>query len=231
MPTAPPSVTDLPTPPSRSDSANFAVRGDAFLGALPTFQTETNAVAANAYANALEADADAAAALAQATSATASAAASAASASASATAAGATIWVSGTTYAIGDVRWSPATRYTYRRITNGAGTTDPSADPTNWTLAAIALPAMVLISAATTTLVANQHAVLQNASATTATLPATPAAGDAVWVSPGNGRADNVIARNGSKIMGITQDLTVDDPDATVLLRYIDATTGWRVLV
>ena len=143
MPTAPPSVTDLPTPPSRSDSANFAVRGDAFLGALPTFQTETNDVAANVYANALGADADAATASAGHLGNGQRRSERYQSASASATAAGATIWVSGTTYAIGDVRWSPATRYSYRRITNGAGTTDPSADPTNWTLAAIALPAMV----------------------------------------------------------------------------------------
>ena len=38
-------ITALPTPPSRQDPANFAVRADAFLGALPTFATETNAVA------------------------------------------------------------------------------------------------------------------------------------------------------------------------------------------
>lgn len=41
-----PSITPLPTPPSRSDSANFASRGDAFLGALPTFQSQMNALAA-----------------------------------------------------------------------------------------------------------------------------------------------------------------------------------------
>lgn len=39
-------ITALPTPPSRSDPTNFAVRGDAFLGALPTFQAEANALAA-----------------------------------------------------------------------------------------------------------------------------------------------------------------------------------------
>jgi hypothetical protein len=38
-------ITALPTPPSRSDPANFADRGDAFLGALPTFQSEANALA------------------------------------------------------------------------------------------------------------------------------------------------------------------------------------------
>lgn len=38
-------VTLLPTPPSRSDPVNFPERGDNFLGALPTFAVEINAVA------------------------------------------------------------------------------------------------------------------------------------------------------------------------------------------
>lgn len=37
-------VTALPTPPSRSDPATFAARGDAFMSALPTFQAEINAL-------------------------------------------------------------------------------------------------------------------------------------------------------------------------------------------
>jgi len=43
-----------------------------------------------------------------------------------------TKWISGTTYAIGDVTWSPTDFQAYRRKTAGAGTTDPSADATNW---------------------------------------------------------------------------------------------------
>ncbi len=43
-----------------------------------------------------------------------------------------TKWISGTTYAVGDVTWSPADFQAYRRKTAGAGTTDPSADTTNW---------------------------------------------------------------------------------------------------
>jgi|CXWL01.1.fsa_nt_gi hypothetical protein len=49
------------------------------------------------------------------------------------------LWVSGTTYAIGDLTWSPIDYAVYRRITNGAGTTDPSADATNWA-AVISVP-------------------------------------------------------------------------------------------
>lgn len=39
-------ITPLPIPPLRSDPTNFAARGDAFLGALPKFQVEANALAA-----------------------------------------------------------------------------------------------------------------------------------------------------------------------------------------
>ena len=38
-------ITLLPTPPSRQDPANFNVRADEFLGALPAFGTEANSLA------------------------------------------------------------------------------------------------------------------------------------------------------------------------------------------
>lgn len=38
-----PPIAPLPSPPSRQDPANFATEADAFLGALPTFQSEVNA--------------------------------------------------------------------------------------------------------------------------------------------------------------------------------------------
>lgn len=55
------------------------------------------------------------------------------SAVAAASAANAVAWVSGTTYAAGDVRYSPIDFQSYRRLITGAGTTDPSLDTTNWT--------------------------------------------------------------------------------------------------
>lgn len=56
-------ITALPTPPSRNDPSNFATRADAFLGALPTFATEANALASEV--NADEAAAAVSAALAE----------------------------------------------------------------------------------------------------------------------------------------------------------------------
>ena len=44
-------ITLLPTPPSRQDPANFNVRADEFLGALPTFGTEANSLASDVNSN------------------------------------------------------------------------------------------------------------------------------------------------------------------------------------
>lgn len=118
-------ITPLPTPPSRNDPTNFSARGDAFLGALPTFATEANALAVAVNADAVSADADAATAATKAAEAAASAAAAAA-------ASGAIKWVSGTTYQEGAVVWSPIDFLSYRRKSTGGGTTDPSSDETNW---------------------------------------------------------------------------------------------------
>ena len=134
MPTPATPITALPTPPSRDDSVNFAARADAFVAALPTFGTETNALATNVYNNAVEAEADAVAAATSETNAANSAAAANASAQAAAIASNVSLWVSGTSYTSGQTVYSPITFFTYRRITNGAGTTDPSADGTNWQL-------------------------------------------------------------------------------------------------
>jgi hypothetical protein len=88
------------------------------LGALPTFQSQANALAVEMDADAVSSAASAATASAAATSAVASA--------------NATQWVSGTTYTAGAVVWSPINYLTFRRKTTGGGTTDPSLDSTNW---------------------------------------------------------------------------------------------------
>ena len=95
MPTPPTPITSLPTPPSRSDPANFAARGDAFLGALPTFATEANAIATNTYNSAVDAGNSATNALNSASAAAVQANAAAQSAASAASAAGVTKWVSG----------------------------------------------------------------------------------------------------------------------------------------
>lgn len=134
-------ITALPTAPSRADTANFATRADAWITQFTNITTgEINTVAGEVNANAASAASQVALAAAQVTVAAAqatSAANSATAAASSAAAAGAIAWVSGTTYAIGDARFSLINFQTYRRTTAGAGTTDPSLDSANWTLALV----------------------------------------------------------------------------------------------
>ena len=118
-------ITALPTPPSRTSPGTFSDRTDAFLGALPGFVSEANALATEAETNASTASTAA-------ITATSKAADAVAAADAAAAGSNAAKWISGTTYAEGDVVWSPVDYHAYRRIVSGAGTTDPSAYVTNW---------------------------------------------------------------------------------------------------
>lgn len=88
--------------------------------------------------------------------------------------------------------------------------------------------AVVNVSATTQTAVKNNQYIMQNVALSTLTLPATPADGDTVAMTVGNGLLTNVIARNGSTIMGLAQDLTVDNSLATVTLRYVNS--DWRLI-
>jgi hypothetical protein len=61
----------------------------------------------------------------------------------------------------------------------------------------------------------------------TLTLPASPTAGDWVTVQNSSGTTTAVIARNGSNIMSLAQDMTLDADYVAVTLIYADATRGW----
>jgi hypothetical protein len=229
-------ITALPTPPSRSDPANFADRGDAFLGALPTFVTEANALATAVNQNEINAE------LAETNAETAQVAAEAAAAGASA-AANVTKWVSGTTYAEGAVVWSPITYLSYRRKTAGGGTTDPSADSANWAQAVgtgdVTLTGaqeltnktirkmVIIVSANANASKSNLHVFTATA---TLTLPATPNVGDSIEFRNNSGTTTPVIARNGSNIMSLAEDLTLNHVNANGVLAYADATRGWILI-
>ena len=72
----------------------------------------------------------------------------------------------------------------------------------------------------------NNHYYL-NGATLTLTLPASPSVGDEVRLSEVAGNVDCVVARNGSNIMSVAEDLTVDSAYAVIYLRYVDATVGW----
>lgn len=61
----------------------------------------------------------------------------------------------------------------------------------------------------------------------TLTLPASPSAGDWVSVINRSGTTTAVIDRNSQNIMGLAENMTLDDLNAPVTLVYADATRGW----
>lgn len=126
-------ISALPTAPQPSDDrATFNTKAFALLAALSTFVTEANATGSQASADAAAALASKLAALVAQASAEAARDAAIANAAAAAASAGASQWVSGNYYALGARVWSPLNDFTYRRTVAGAGTTDPSLDPANW---------------------------------------------------------------------------------------------------
>lgn len=138
----------------------FPEIGDANFNQLAydwaTFMAGTGQDELDALVTAVDADKDAAAesaitATAQVVLATAQAVTAHNEATAAASAAlvlGVLPWVSGTTYAIDDVRYSPIDNLSYRRRTTGGGTTDPSLDGTNWAVTTPSpVPNMTVVTA------------------------------------------------------------------------------------
>lgn len=209
-------ITPLPPAPSISDIANFESEMDAFLAAMPVMVTEHNAdvivIASNAAA--------------------AAAAATAAMASSSAVA-----WVSGTTYALGVVVWSPINFLPYRRKVAGGGVTDPSLDSTNWAPQVIQTISQYpgLPDVRTTGFTATANATYDcdtRAAGFTVTMPGTPTAGQWVLITDYGGTAglkNITLARNGSNIMGLVEDLVINKNNVTVLMVFVNSTKGWQV--
>lgn len=207
-----PTIPDLPTPPQPADDKpTFNSRMFAWIIAILDWTTAVNAVSAamNALYTTIAGLASAAAASAAASE--SSRLVSAANAQAAAESAGAIAWVSGTTYAGGDQRWSPITGRVYRRISAGAGTTDPSADAANWV--DVAGGRRVRLTSGATLQVRTRYELDSTAGPFTVTLPAS--FNDQDWidfVDVGYSLAINpvTIARNGNNIRRTAEDLKAD---------------------
>lgn len=139
-------------------------------------------------------------------------------------------WVSGAAYSDGAVVWSPITYRAYRRLGSGGGTTDPSMDTANWVLVDRSPIGTVFTPSASTLAVPSGLYVLP-ASAITITLPASPVVQDWVaFVPPASFVAGQVVARNGSLIMGKPEDMTIDVPATPVRLVFVGASAGGWIL-
>jgi hypothetical protein len=84
-----------------------------------------------------------------------------------------------------------------------------------------------VISANTTASVSNSYILTASV---TLTLPSSPNNGDWVRVSNRSGTITPIIARNGSRIMGLEEDMTIDARNVGITLLYADSTRGWIIL-
>ena len=136
-----------------------------------------------------------------------------------------------TTYTNGQLLIGNTTGNTLTKATLTAGTginiTNGTGSITIAVSTSAALPTMNVVTGTTQTAVAGNQYVLTNAAATTVTLPASPSAGDTVWITVANVLTTNVVARNGQNIQSLAEDLTLNAPYASAQLRYVDATRGW----
>jgi len=219
-------ITTLSTPPSRSDPTNFVSRADTFLGELPDWGDEVNAVGGEINSTATAVNVSASAAAASAVAADAAKVQAEQAVVAATAVSGATKWVSGTSYAEGDVAWSPANGQNYRRKSpGGVSTTDPSADPTGW-YSLISLQGLSIVEISTnTTAVAGRHYVFTGSC--TLTLPASPVINDRVGFTNMSGVLTCVIDPNGEDIRNTSGNMTIDSLTADAVLAYTGATNGW----
>lgn len=138
---------------------------------------------------------------------------------------------------------APTTTYMRGAITaynSGSGALSFTADDvagsgtfTDWTLGlggakgANGARPLVTVSGTTQNALSNTDYALSNVAATTLTLPASPSNNDIVGVIPINGLLTNIVARNGNPLIGLSEDLTLNNQYAPVYFRFITG-TGWR---
>ncbi len=165
-------IPTLDPPLASDDVATFNSKAFDFVSDLVTWTTEVNSAGTTIATNASTASAAASTATTQ-----------AAVATSAATAAGAVAWVSGTTYAEGDVRYDTTDFLTYRRKTAGAGTTRPGLDSTNWALLVVSHNIVRRAITGADTVVVTDKAGLLDITSGTFTLAYTAAAalGSGFW--------------------------------------------------
>jgi hypothetical protein len=125
-------------------------------------------------------------------------------------------------------------------VTLGGANPTNLAVPTEFAVKTYVDTALANVGAAWTIKTANYTAVNNDylfcntsAGSFTITLPASPSVNDKVGIADlaGTFASYNLnVARNGQKIMGVTEDLALDVQNASVVLTYSGATYGWRLV-
>lgn len=207
-------IDSLPTPPQTSDPANFDVRADAFVAALPTLVTQMNADVAVVNANAASA-------------ASATSTASAASALALTTA-GAALYSAVAAYTQWQAAISAVNGRLFRRTVAGTGGPDP-ANVTDGSWVDADLPYQTLVTNGGSVTMVPGLCYRYTTGTSSPLLPASPATGLIVGpVSKTALSAVVTVMRNGSTVNGVADDVTVDLPHRDFYFRCI-GTNAWEM--
>ena len=85
------------------------------------------------------------------------------------------------------------------------------------------------VTAGGTASLSNRTVYCVTSDSQTITLPGSPAAGNEVVIINGGAFTATTVARNGSNIMSLAENITLDKEYAAMTFIYIDATRGWVV--
>ena len=113
-----------------------------------------------------------------------------------------------------------------KALNQGVATTD---SPTFAEITADVFISSTTTTTATSKTLVNGEQCVVTAATQTLTLPASPSTGDNVSIFVG-AFTDTVIGRNGSNIMGLAEDLTINSQNIGIKLVYVDASNGWRII-
>ena len=138
-------------------------------------------------------------------------------------------WATGRTLTIGatgkTVDGSANVSWSLAEIGAGDVTLNGTQTLTNKTLTSPVVTQNIQVISGNTTAVRSRTYIFT--ATLTLTLPSSPTAGDMVMYANRSGTSTPVIGRNGQNIMGLAEDMTVDNVNYFATLVFADATRGW----
>lgn len=213
--------TPLPTPPSTSDPVNFDPRADAFLGGLPNFQVQNNALAAATYQNALESQTQAT----NASNSAVSAAQSAAGAQATANYKGEWSTLTGALNPPATVSHQGRLWYLKQAVANVA-TQQPVLGSTYWGEVG-SNQFITYVAPAGNTNAVDQGLYVMTTATSVLVLPASPADGMIIAAVNTSGTLTPTINRNGKSILGEADNFLMNVLNFQIVLQYFAAQNNW----